>query len=222
MVELSWAGDRVPVSRTYDDPYYALTDGLAESRHVFLAGTGLPARFAPGFQIAELGFGTGLNALVAWSAWRENRADGLRYTGFEAHPLDRAPMAEALSRWEPLAPMAADLLAAWPETAPAADITLSLPGLHLTVLIGDAAARLPAWAGRADAWFLDGFSPAKNPALWTPALLAEVARHTAPGGRFASYTAAGHVRRGLTEAGFAVERTEGFGKKRHMIQGTLA
>jgi tRNA U34 5-methylaminomethyl-2-thiouridine-forming methyltransferase MnmC len=90
------------------------------------------------------------------------------------------------------------------------------------ILIGDARETLPAWPGRADAWFLDGFSPAKNPELWSSNLMHEVARHTAPGGTFATYTAAGHVRRALSGAGFTVTRQPGFGRKRHMSTGTLA
>ena len=80
---------------------------------------------------------------------------------------------------------------------------------------------MPSWDGEADAWFLDGFSPAKNPELWAPDLMAEVARHTAPGGTFATYTAAGHVRRALADAGFTVSRQPGFGRKRHMTTGML-
>ncbi|MEM9737116.1 MAG: MnmC family methyltransferase, partial [Pseudomonadota bacterium] len=75
--------------------------------------------------------------------------------------------------------------------------------------------------GMAEAWFLDGFAPARNPELWEPDLLAEVARHTAPEGTFATYTAAGHVRRTLEAVGFAVERRPGFGRKRHMTAGRL-
>jgi tRNA U34 5-methylaminomethyl-2-thiouridine-forming methyltransferase MnmC len=87
--------------------------------------------------------------------------------------------------------------------------------------MGDARETLPQWQGRADAWFLDGFSPAKNPELWSPDLMAEVARHTKPGGTFATYTAAGFVRRGLQAAGFGVERRKGHGHKRHMTAGKL-
>ncbi|MGR3698017.1 MAG: MnmC family methyltransferase, partial [Roseovarius sp.] len=93
---------------------------------------------------------------------------------------------------------------------------ISLPDLDFTLIVGDARETLKAWPGRADAWFLDGFSPAKNPELWEPALMAEVARHTAPGGTAASYTAAGFVRRGLEAAGFCVTRGQGYGRKRHM------
>ena len=87
------------------------------------------------------------------------------------------------------------------------------------MIVGDARDTLPAWQGRADAWFLDGFSPAKNPELWGADLLAQVAAHTAPGGSFATYTAAGHVRRALQAAGFQVERQPGHGRKRHMTAG---
>lgn len=91
-----------------------------------------------------------------------------------------------------------------------------------TVIVGDARETLAAWDGRADAWFLDGFSPARNPELWGPDLMAQVARHTAPDGSFATYTAAGHVRRALSEAGFTVSRAPGFAGKRHMSRGVLA
>jgi tRNA U34 5-methylaminomethyl-2-thiouridine-forming methyltransferase MnmC len=89
------------------------------------------------------------------------------------------------------------------------------------IIIGDARETLPIWPHRADAWFLDGFSPAKNPELWSGELMADVARHTGKGGSFATYTAAGHVRRALVDAGFAVERRPGHGRKRHMTVGTL-
>jgi tRNA U34 5-methylaminomethyl-2-thiouridine-forming methyltransferase MnmC len=87
---------------------------------------------------------------------------------------------------------------------------------------GDARLSLPEWTGQADAWFLDGFSPAKNPELWGEDLMAEVARHTASGGTAATYTAAGFVRRGLEAAGFSVTRIPGYGRKRHMTKAELA
>jgi tRNA U34 5-methylaminomethyl-2-thiouridine-forming methyltransferase MnmC len=96
-----------------------------------------------------------------------------------------------------------------------------LGAMSVEVVEGDARDCLPLWQGKADAWYLDGFSPAKNPELWSPDLMEEVARHTAPGGTFATYTAAGFVRRGLRDAGFAVERLPGHGSKRHMTAGRL-
>ncbi len=210
---LSWTEDQVPVSDRFDDPYFSLQNGLEETRHVFLDGNDLPARFAPGFHIAELGFGTGLNLLTAWTAWEEAGQTGpLRFTSFEAFPMAPADMARALAAFPELAGRADRFLAAWD------DRCASLPTLEAEMIRGDARDRLPGWQGAADAWFLDGFSPAKNPELWGPDLMAQVARHTRPGGTAATYTAAGFVRRGLEAAGLAVTRTPGYGRKRHMTR----
>lgn len=212
---VTWQGG-TPVSRRFDDPYYSLADGKAESAHVFLAGNDLPDRFRPGFHIAELGFGTGLNCLVALTAWRRaGPSDKLKFTSFEAYPLDPDEIARALSAFPDLGDMARGLamtLAGGPG---------ALPDLDLTIIPGDARVTLPGWDGAADAWFLDGFSPAKNPELWGAELLGDVAAHTAPGGTFATYTAAGAVRRALADAGFVVERLPGFARKRHMSRGRL-
>ncbi len=213
--DLSWSGG-VPVSDRYRDPYYSLENGLAETTHVFLNGNGLPARFRPGFHIAELGFGTGLNLLVALRAARAAGALPLRYTGFEAHPMAPEDIARALAAFPEFGPDAAWLAHAW-----AKGPRIDTPELTAEILLGPAAETLPAWPGKADAWFLDGFAPARNPGLWSDALMAEVARHTVPGGSFATYTAAGHVRRALAAAGFEVTRLPGYGRKRHMSAGRL-
>jgi tRNA U34 5-methylaminomethyl-2-thiouridine-forming methyltransferase MnmC len=211
--DLAWRDGDVPVSTRFDDPYFSLENGLAETRHVFLAGNGLPARFRDGFQISELGFGTGLNLLAALAAWRAAQAPGrLHFTSFEAFPMPPSDMRRAQSRFAELAPVAADLAPHWQGQAQ----EITLPDLQFTLITGDARDTLSAWPGTADAWFLDGFSPAKNPELWQPGLMAEVARHTAPGGTAATYTAAGFVRRGLEAAGFSVTRQAGYGRKRHM------
>ena len=211
---LDWRDGVIPVSTRFDDPYFSLNDGLAESRHVFLAGNDLPARLTPGFHVAELGFGTGLNLL----ALALITATPIRFTSFEAFPLSAAEIARALDHFPEARAIADPFLAAWQ----AGETSFSLGQISARIIIGDARETLAAWDGRADAWFLDGFSPAKNPELWSPEVMAEVARHTAPGGTFATYTAAGHVRRSLAEAGFQVERRAGHGKKRHMTAGYLA
>lgn len=216
---LDWREDGIPVSTRFDDPYFSLQGGLAETRHVFLAGNDLPARLAPGFRIAELGFGTGLNLIAALIAWRAAGVAGpLRFTSFEAFPMTADEMARALQAFPEAAAVAEPLLAQWAGGAR----RLALPDLEAEIIIGDARETLAAWPGRADAWFLDGFSPAKNPELWSDALMAEVAAHTAPGGTFATYTAAGHVRRALQAAGFQVKRRPGFGRKRHMTAGRIS
>lgn len=213
--QLDWRDGTIPVARAFDDPYFSLAGGLAETRHVFLAGNGLPHRFRDGFHIAELGFGTGLNLLATLLA--HSGPGHLHYTSFEAFPLPAADIARALSAFPDLTDAARPFLDQWATGA----TTLSFPGLTARVILGDARQTLPAWTGHADAWFLDGFSPAKNPELWSPDLMTEVARHTAPGGTFATYTAAGHVRRALAEAGFITTRLPGFGRKRHMTTGHL-
>ncbi len=211
--KLTWREDQTPVSDRFDDPYFSLQNGLEETRHVFLAGNDLPARFAPGFHIAELGFGTGLNMLTAWSEWEKTgQTTPLRFTSFEAYPMAPADMARALSAFPELTPWVDRFLAVWQGG------TCSFDTLRLEVIQGDARQMLPRWVGAADAWFLDGFSPAKNPELWGADLMQEVAAHTIAQGTVATYTAAGFVRRGLAEAGFAVTRSPGFGRKRHMTR----
>ncbi len=217
--KLDWRAG-VPIATRFDDPYYSLENGLAETAHVFLAGNDLPTRFGGDFHIGELGFGTGLNLLVTWAAWAEAGQPGtLRFTSFEAYPMALPDMADALSRFPTLAPYAQTLLDHWtPDIGP---VTLT-DNLILDVIIGDARQTLPAWTGKADAWYLDGFSPAKNPELWEPDLLQAVAQHTKPGGSAATYSAAGHIRRSLTKAGCTVTRIPGYGRKRHMTRAVLA
>jgi tRNA U34 5-methylaminomethyl-2-thiouridine-forming methyltransferase MnmC len=213
--ELDWRDGIVPVSTRFQDPYFSISDGLAETRHVFLSGNDLPARFRPGFHIAELGFGTGLNMLATLLSLTDDTP--IRYTSFEAYPLPADDIARALDAFPQARAVAGQFLTQWA----AGQTRMTLPGMQVTVILGDARDTLPAWQGHADAWYLDGFSPAKNPELWSDGLMAQVGRHTAPGGTFATYTAAGHVRRALSAAGFAVERRPGHGTKRHMTAGHL-
>ncbi len=215
---LDWK-DGVPIATRFDDPYYSLENGLAETAHVFLAGNDLPARFDGDFHIGELGFGTGLNLLVTWAAWEKAGQPGtLHFTSFEAYPMAQPDMVEALHHFPTLAPYARTLLDKWtPEIGP---VPLT-DTLILDVITGDARLTLPAWDGKADAWYLDGFSPAKNPELWENGLLQAVAQHTKPGGTAATYSAAGHIRRSLAEAGFTVRRIPGYGRKRHMTRAVL-
>ncbi|MDN5786618.1 tRNA (5-methylaminomethyl-2-thiouridine)(34)-methyltransferase MnmD [Pseudorhodobacter sp.] len=210
---IDWRDGVLPVSTRFDDPYFSLANGLEETRHVFLAGNDLPARFRSGFHIAELGFGTGLNLLATLLV-----ADApIRFTSFEAYPMMASDIARALCTFPEARAVADPFLDQWARGAR----TFQLGPVAVEVVIGDARETLPRWTGAADAWFLDGFSPAKNPELWNEAMMAQVGRHTAPGGTFATYTAAGYVRRGLQAAGFSVERSKGHGHKRHMTTGTL-
>ncbi|WP_410218929.1 tRNA (5-methylaminomethyl-2-thiouridine)(34)-methyltransferase MnmD [Paracoccus sp. (in: a-proteobacteria)] len=206
---LDWREGGVPVSTVFNDPYFSLGGGLAETRHVFLDGNDLPARLVPGFHVAELGFGTGLNAL----ALAQVAQVPVRMTSFEAYPMSVAQLAQAHAAFPELAGLAAQLRAGWGRPV------IQVGQVSLTLVLGDVRQTLPLWTGRADAWFLDGFSPAKNPQMWDEDLMRQVGAHTAPGGSFATYTAAGHVRRALSGAGFDVSRRSGFGTKRHMSVG---
>ena len=215
--DLEWQG-QVPVATAFDDPYFSLTDGLAETRHVFLAGNDLPRRFRDAFHVAELGFGTGLNLFATLAAWRAAGCEGvLHFTSFEMFPMDTIDMEKALEAYPELLPIAKPVF----EAVSQGDRVVRLHDLNFELVEGDARMTLANWPKRADAWFLDGFAPAKNPELWEDTLMADVAAHTAPEGTFATYTAAGAVRRSLEAAGFAVERIDGFGRKRHMTRGVL-
>ena len=212
--KIEWRAN-VPFSTQFNDLYYSADNGLAETQHVFLSGNNLPRRFSTGFQIAELGFGTGLNLLVALAAWRKSGVKGVLYfTSFEAFPLTPEQMIIAHQAFPELKEIATELASLWGNT-------ITLPDLKFDLILGDARDTLPAWLKKADAWFLDGFSPTKNPELWEPTLMADVAQHTKSGGSCATYTAAGFVRRSLQKAGFSITRTPGFGRKRHMTQGTM-
>jgi tRNA U34 5-methylaminomethyl-2-thiouridine-forming methyltransferase MnmC len=216
--QIEWRDGDVPVSTRFDDPFFSLDNGVDETAHVFLAGNDLPARFVDGFQIAELGFGTGLNLLMAWDAWDKSGCVGtLHFTSFEAFPMAKADMARAHQGFPEFGGKRDMLTEAWDPIGGVID----LPGIHAEVIIGDAGQTVRAWDGRADAWFLDGFSPAKNPELWGDALLSDVGRHTQPTGTAATYTAAGFVRRNLQAAGFTVARVQGYGRKRHMTTARM-
>jgi len=213
---ISWIDNRIPVSCKFNDSYYSIYGGLEETNFVFLSGNNLPGRFNDGFHIAELGFGTGLNMLVSIEAFYKANIKGtLYYTSFEKYPLEKSQAERALKSFPTLNKNF--LLDQWSQK------TFSVVSDRIigTVIIGDARKTVEQWSGKADAWFLDGFSPSKNPELWEPNLLKNVAIKTKKNGTFATYTAAGAVRRNLSNSGFLVEKVTGFGRKRHMCKGTL-
>lgn len=221
---LSWRDGTLPVSGRFDDLYYSETDGLAETRYVYLDGNRLADRMAArtDFRVAELGFGTGLGFLAAWELWDRITAPKavLTFASFELAPLSKPEMAMAHSRWPELAGRSQRLLSA---LQPAGfGMAADLGSARLELHIGDARQAVPRWSGSADAWFLDGFAPARNPEMWEPGLLRAVAQRTSLLGTAASFTAAGAVRRALSDAGFDVWRRKGFGTKRHMLCAQLA
>ena len=177
---IDWTADGAPHSRLFDDVYFSSVDGLAESRAVFLEGCGLPGAWTGrrSFVVGELGFGTGLNILALLDLWRRTRGIGARLNVFsiEAHPLTAEEAGRALAAWPELGDLSALLIERWPRRARGFH-RLDLPelGATLDLAIMDAAEALAQWTGRADAWFLDGFAPARNPGMWSDEVLAGVA-----------------------------------------------
>ena len=226
---LSWHAGDMPYSEEFGDFYYSKADGRAECRHVFLAGNGLPERFAgtQHFVIGELGFGTGLNFIETWAAWEAAATEGARleFHSFELRLLDRDDMRRALAAWPDLTPRAAELITVWPER-PEGDVVIGFESrgrpVSLHIHSGPALEQLTRAGFSADAWYLDGFSPARNPDMWSAELMRAVADRTRPGGTFATYSAAGWVRRNLQAAGFSVEKRPGHAGKRDMSAGILA
>ena len=224
--QLVWAEDGSPRSGRFGDVYFSKDDGLAETRAVFLQGCGLPDawRGRAAFTVGELGFGTGLNIVALLDLWRRTRPENGRLKVFsvEGFPLTREEAARALAAWPELADTAAALLAVWPAGTPGFH-RLDLPqwGATIDLAVGDAQWALEQWSGAADAWFLDGFSPALNPGMWSPGILALVAARSAPGARLATFTVAGAVRRGLAEHGFTVEKKPGHGRKRERLEARM-
>jgi tRNA U34 5-methylaminomethyl-2-thiouridine-forming methyltransferase MnmC len=223
---LDWHEGDMPYSQAFGDHFYCRTDGRLECGHVFLDGNGLPGRWVQGgdFVIGELGFGTGLNLCETWRQWRSARTPGgsLHFVSFERFPLAREAIGRALSPWPEIDAERLSLTALWPEAPETgSEITLTLDRqTRLTVVCGPALERLTTTGLAFDAWYLDGFAPSRNPDMWSAELMGQVFSHTRPNGTFATYAAAGFVRRNLAAAGFEVERRPGFAGKREMLCGS--
>lgn len=225
---LDWQ-DGLPFSARFGDVYFSADSGLDETNHVFLQGNGLAERFAAlsaggSFAIGETGFGTGLNFLCAWRMFEQSTPEGasLDFFSVEKFPLADDELHAALALWPELKPLADRLLDCWRRRVPGWN-RWSFGRVRLTLALDDIVETLPQLQdGAIDAWFLDGFSPAKNPEMWSEAVLAQLARASRAGATLATYTSAGWVRRGLLQAGFDVARAPGFGRKREMLRGELS
>lgn len=227
---LAFRDDGTPFSPLYDDLYHSAAGAFAQAEHVFLSGNGLPERWRGrrSFTILETGFGLGGNFLATWAAWRAdpNRSERLAYVSIEKHPFSAHDLRTRYARMvddATIASLARELTQVWP---------MSTPGLHrlefddarvtLTLAFGDALDVLPKLWLRADALYLDGFSPAKNPDLWSLPVFKALAKLAGEGATLATYTCAADVRRGLAEAGFECAKAEGFAGKRTMLVGRFA
>ncbi len=209
----------VPRSEMFDDVYFSAEDGLAETRHVFLDGNGLPDAWGgcDEFTICESGFGTGLNLLAVAKLWQESKGKPkkLRFISFEKYPLERAYIGAHLERWSELSSVLSVFLTVYQEGR----FTL-FDGFDVELIFGDVNEKLPRLDIDVNCWFLDGFKPSSNPDMWSEAVFSNMARLSDNGASFATFTAAGFVRRGLEAQGFGVRKVSGFGRKREMIVGS--
>ncbi|WP_210395701.1 bifunctional tRNA (5-methylaminomethyl-2-thiouridine)(34)-methyltransferase MnmD/FAD-dependent 5-carboxymethylaminomethyl-2-thiouridine(34) oxidoreductase MnmC [Motiliproteus sediminis] len=226
VAELDWSADGLPRSRTFDDVYFSPGDGLEETRYVYLQHNNLPQRWHdPGlrhFTVAETGFGTGLNFLATWQQWRQHAPPAARldYLSVEKYPLAPRDLARALALWPPLNELSQQLLTAYPlPTAGYHRLSFDQGRVVLTLMIGDAEHHFQQQDSQVDAWFLDGFTPTRNPDIWTPELFAAVGRLSRPGTTVATFTAASSIRKQLQNTGFETRIAAGFGPKRHMLHG---
>lgn len=225
--QLDWDDQGRPHSRVFDDVYFSDQSGLEETRYVFLEQNRLQARFtalpAGGrLVIGETGFGTGLNFLCAWQLFQQHAMPGARlhFVSVEKYPLSHADLQRALALWPELQPFAEQLLAQYIAIHPGFQrLVLDNGRVTLTLLIGDALEQLPQLDAQIDAWFLDGFAPAKNPDMWSAELFAELARLAAPGSTISTFTSTGWVRRLINAAGFKMKRTPGIGHKWEILRG---
>lgn len=220
---LDFSRPGTPAAEDFGDIYFSSDGGLEESRAVFLQGCGLPERWLNReiFTIGELGFGSGLNFLATWQAWQDSGATGrLHYISVEAYPFERDALARTLSHFPELSAYSSALIAAWPGPVRGGH-RRQFGNVTLTLIHDDVWPALSDQSFAANAWFLDGFSPAKNPDMWSPDIMQSIARLSHPGARLATFTVAGAVRRALTEAGFSVEKHDGFGRKRHRLEARL-
>lgn len=222
----TFAEDGTPRSLDYDDVYHASGGGPAQCRHVFLAGNGLPDRWSSrgSFTIFETGFGCGLNFLTTWATWRDDplRCARLHFVAVEKHPFRREDLRSIHRAWPEFAALSRRMLEYWPPLVPGFHrLNLESGRVTLTLLFGDALALLTQLRACADAFFLDGFAPAKNPDPWSPAVFRQIGRLAAEGATAATWSVATVVRDGLRSAGFAFERQPGFAGKREMLIARL-
>ncbi|MDX1351618.1 MAG: bifunctional tRNA (5-methylaminomethyl-2-thiouridine)(34)-methyltransferase MnmD/FAD-dependent 5-carboxymethylaminomethyl-2-thiouridine(34) oxidoreductase MnmC [Thiomicrorhabdus sp.] len=233
LAQVSWTNEAVPKSQQFDDFYFSTDGGMAEVEHTFIQPNALGQRFADvpaggAFRIAETGFGSGLNFLMACELWlqKAKKTASLHFISFEKYPLHLDDLIKAHKALPGLEQQAEALQQAYPYLLPGwHDVWLFDKRVHLTLWFGDVLKGLPecdaTQGSKVDAWFLDGFAPAKNPDMWQPALYQQMARLSHAQTTFATFTAAGEVRRALERNGFKVEKSPGFGKKREICFGKL-
>jgi len=224
MPKILWDERGNPYNEEYGDCYFDNTNGLEESRYVFLEGNNLPQAWAnkDDFCIGECGFGTGLNLLAIWDLFLTCKATPkrLHYYTFEGFPLLIDELQTAHKLWPSLENLAHRVHLAYPQNPQNGIYELDFSPLHVKLVIGMAPKAIDAFDKPIDAWFLDGFAPSKNPQMWSDELFESIAKHSKKDSTFASFSVASKVRKGLKKAGFDVRKKPGFGRKREMLCGS--
>jgi len=221
MSAISWKG-KTPLSKEFDDIYFSIEDGLCETQYVFLQGNNLPERFnsQDDFTIIETGFGTGLNFFATWQLWEksENRPKNLNFISIEKHPLTKEEIKQVISNWPQFNQYVEEFCELYSKDN-FLSIKLAEGKISLTIYFEDIKTALAKINTKADAWFLDGFAPSKNPDMWQDDLFFNMSRLSHNKTSFATFTAAGFVKRALIENGFDVQKITGFGRKKEMLIG---
>jgi tRNA 5-methylaminomethyl-2-thiouridine biosynthesis bifunctional protein len=219
--ELRFTEQAIPYSAAFDDVYHSAGGAVAQARHVFLGGNRVAQRWRgrERFVILETGFGAGINFLTTWLAWRRDpaRCARLHFVSIDKHPFRLDDAKQIFSQNSEITAEAAELEARWPMLVPGAQ-RIELDGGRVVLSLFFADVRIARDLRlSADAFYLDGFAPAKNPDMWSPPLMRALARLAAPGATAATWSVAASVRHALEETGFAVEKVAGFGGKREML-----
>ncbi|MDR3454645.1 MAG: tRNA (5-methylaminomethyl-2-thiouridine)(34)-methyltransferase MnmD [Rhodoferax sp.] len=233
-----WLRDGSPHSPRFNDRYRSRSGGVAQAASVFLAGCGLPRRWRgkTEFTILETGFGLGLNFLTTWAAWEADaqRCNDLHFVSVEAYPAAAADIVRSAQASNPTgnagAPwparvqaLAPQLAGAWQGLSPGIHrLRFAGARVHLTLAVGEAQTMLERLTCEADAVYLDGFSPAVNPEMWSPTTLQAMAHRCRPGTTLATYTVAHSVREALKQLGFRVEKCQGLPPKRHRLEAVFS
>ncbi|MBF0122956.1 MAG: tRNA (5-methylaminomethyl-2-thiouridine)(34)-methyltransferase MnmD [Candidatus Omnitrophica bacterium] len=232
-----WDSNGVPRSTVFDDQYFCQDNGYEEALHVCCHGNDLSARFKKldparqgTFTIIETGFGTGLDFCCAWKTWEESAPKSwrLHFVSVELYPVSPDDLKRALALWPAITPYKEALAAQYrPVPGSISEMSFNNDRVKLTIVFDDVVSALRTILQNqivlfgADAWFLDGFGPAKNPEMWSEDVFVVMASLSQPGTTMSTFTVAGVVRRGLEAHGFTLKKIPGHGRKNQILSGVF-
>ncbi|MCX7997533.1 MAG: FAD-dependent 5-carboxymethylaminomethyl-2-thiouridine(34) oxidoreductase MnmC [Leptospiraceae bacterium] len=222
---LSKLEPKVIYSQIYQDIYWSKEGGFQEKEYVFVEGNSLKKRWATkeSFTIFELGFGAGLNFLATKKAWDSSpRESTLHYISTELHPIPKDTLREILSEFEEVKEEREEFLKYYPEKFfKIHRLEFKSSKIFLTLWIGNALEAFKELHFYADAYFLDGFSPSKNPEMWSMEVFKQMRLHSKEFSTFSTYSVSKTVRENAIANGFEIQTQKGFGTKKEMLIGKL-